>query len=71
MEPTPTTSTPRPSASPVSIALGVATAPIIAAVWTSRAVLASLVELGETSEELFRGDRLPMLFYNDEEEIRR
>ncbi|MDC0834266.1 hypothetical protein CKA32_001570 [Geitlerinema sp. FC II] len=71
MEPTPTTSTPRPSLSPVSIALGVATAPILTAVWTSRTVLAALVELGETSEELFRGDRLPMLFYNDDEEMGR
>ena len=41
--------------------MSVITVPTLATLLLGRAVLAGLHDLGEASEELFRGDRLPTL----------
>ncbi|TVR08748.1 MAG: hypothetical protein EA395_10885 [Phormidium sp. GEM2.Bin31] len=41
--------------------VGVATAPVLAGLWGAQALFESTIALGEASEELFRGDRLPVL----------
>lgn len=41
--------------------LSVSTAPLLLVLVGSRALIATLQELGQTSEEIFRGDRLPVL----------
>ncbi|USR91380.1 hypothetical protein NEA10_01145 [Phormidium yuhuli AB48] len=41
--------------------VGVATAPVLAGLWGAQTLFESTIALGEASEELFRGDRLPIL----------
>lgn len=43
------------------IILGIATAPLLAAIVGGSALSKAVQELGEMSEEIFRGDRLPIL----------
>jgi hypothetical protein len=57
-----------PSASPVSsdrilpgLFLSVTTAPLLLALVGAKAVAVAVRELGELTEEVFRGDRLPLL----------
>ncbi|MDY6937970.1 MAG: hypothetical protein SWY16_09905 [Cyanobacteriota bacterium] len=49
--------TPNPS----SVVLGLATAPILAGLWGSQMLMAWMREVGQVSEEILRGDRLPIL----------
>ena len=44
-----------------TIALSVATFPILAGLMMMKNVGQDLLELGQESEEIFRGDRLPLL----------
>ncbi len=44
-----------------NLLVGVATAPILAGLWGAQALHKSTIALGQASEELFRGDRLPVL----------
>lgn len=44
-----------------NLLLSLATAPLLAGLWGARTLSAIARDLGETSEELFRGDRLPVL----------
>ncbi|HIK55004.1 MAG TPA: hypothetical protein IGS37_07565 [Synechococcales cyanobacterium M55_K2018_004] len=46
---------------PIEIFLSVATIPLLAGLVASRAIAELVKTLGQTSEELFRGDRLPVL----------
>ncbi|MEL7357934.1 MAG: hypothetical protein AAFN40_15365 [Cyanobacteria bacterium J06560_6] len=46
---------------PVPIMVSVATAPLLALLVSGRWVAQGLIEMGTSSEELFRGDRLPTL----------
>lgn len=46
---------------PVSLLLGLATGSVLVGVQMGQSLLATLVELGEMSEEILRGDRLPTL----------
>lgn len=48
---------------PVSpeVLLSLAMGPVLLGVLTGTALLNTLTELGRTSEEVFRGDRLPLL----------
>lgn len=46
---------------PISLMVGLASAPLLIALVSSRAAAHSLIQLGVSSEELFRGDRLPPL----------
>jgi len=43
------------------IAIGLATLPMLAAVLSSQMATRALIELGEHSQELFRGSQLPTL----------
>jgi hypothetical protein len=45
----------------IEVLVGLATAPVLLALIGGRAVALAMQELGEASEELFRGDRLPVL----------
>ncbi len=46
---------------PLIICLSLATAPLLCTLLVAREVAQGLGELGEASEEVFRGDRLPTL----------
>ncbi|MEM8505949.1 MAG: hypothetical protein AAF716_22705 [Cyanobacteria bacterium P01_D01_bin.1] len=46
---------------PIDIAIGLATLPMLAIVISSQLAAHALTQLGDSSEELFRGDRLPTL----------
>jgi hypothetical protein len=50
-----------PSKLSTGLLLSLSTAPFLLLLLGGRALSALLLELGETSEELFRGDRLPVL----------
>ena len=52
---------------PQSLLLQLGTASIIALLITEKAATATLTSLGETSEELFRGERLPILNFPEPE----
>lgn len=47
--------------SPEAVLLGLATFPWVAALTIAKTVEAQLIDLGRASEEVFRGDRLPVL----------
>lgn len=49
------------SAESTALWVSLATAPMLASIWGAQALLNSTVQLGRASEELFRGDRLPIL----------
>jgi hypothetical protein len=58
----PTAPLPVPSVKlPVGILLSLSTAPLLCLLLGGRALAIALRELGLTSEEMFRGDRLPVL----------
>ncbi|BAU42452.1 MULTISPECIES: hypothetical protein [Cyanophyceae] len=46
---------------PEDVLLSVATVPLLAGLVAARAIAQVMVSVGQTSEELFRGDRLPTL----------
>lgn len=46
---------------PSTICLSLVTAPFILGTIAVSSLLTTLIELGEASEEIFRGDRLPLL----------
>lgn len=46
---------------PTNLLLSLGTIPVLAVLIGSKAIGKALIELGQASEELFRGDRLPML----------
>lgn len=46
--------------------VAIATPPILGALASARAIGSALDQLGATSEELFRGDRLPVLHQTEE-----
>jgi hypothetical protein len=54
-------STKSPSHLSTSLLLSLGTAPLLLFLLGSRALAATTQELGQSSEELFRGDRLPIL----------
>lgn len=45
----------------ISILLSAAVGPLLLGIWASKNLAQMLQEAGEASEELFRGDRLPVL----------
>jgi hypothetical protein len=47
------------TATEILVSLG--TVPLLVGILGARAIAATLLELGEASEEIFRGDRLPIL----------
>jgi hypothetical protein len=47
----------------VNVCLSVATIPVLIGFLAIRATAKALGELGEKSEEVFRGDRLPLLHF--------
>ena len=57
------------SNSPISpeTLLGLATAPFLVGFLASRSLTQTLTDLGVASEEIFRGDRLPLLQVRDDE----
>jgi hypothetical protein len=46
---------------PADVVLSMATAPVLFALWGGKVVTTLLQEMGQASEEVFRGDRLPVL----------
>ncbi len=46
---------------PTNLLLSLGTIPVLAVLIAGKAVGKALIELGQASEELFRGDRLPVL----------
>ena len=46
---------------PTDLAVSLASAPLLLTVVVGQALLSQLIQLGVESEELFRGDRLPLL----------
>lgn len=51
----------KPAPSPCTIAVALTTAPLLAGLLAAKAISDTLVNLGQASEEVFRGDRLPVL----------
>jgi len=45
----------------IALSISVVTLPLLGGIVLSRVAMAGLIQLGEASEELFRGDRLPLL----------
>lgn len=54
---------------PQSLLLQIGTASILLLLTVEKATGKTLVALGEKSEELFRGDRLPILDFPDDNEL--
>ena len=50
---------------PPTIALSLATVPFLCGLLVAHTIAQGLGELGEASEEIFRGDRLPILNFPD------
>jgi hypothetical protein len=50
-----------PNKVPTTVLLSVLTAPFLLTVIAIESLSNSLIELGQTSEEVFRGERLPVL----------
>jgi hypothetical protein len=50
-----------PTQLPIGVLLSLSTAPLLCLLLGGRALALALTEIGQTSEELFRGDRLPVL----------
>ncbi|MCT7951551.1 hypothetical protein NG798_17240 [Ancylothrix sp. C2] len=48
---------------PASVLLSLATMPLIVGLWGVKAMGGFLRDLGEASEEVFRGERLPVLHF--------
>lgn len=44
-----------------NVLIGLATVPLLGIILGSRAIAEALQTMGESSEEVFRGDRLPLL----------
>ncbi|QDZ39030.1 hypothetical protein FRE64_03205 [Euhalothece natronophila Z-M001] len=51
------------------LALSLLTVPFLGALFGSRSLLDGLTSLGEASEEIFRGDRLPILHLEQHNDI--
>jgi hypothetical protein len=56
---------------PQSFLLHIGTASIVLLLITEKATVRGLKAIGEASEELFRGDRLPILDFPDDNETKR
>lgn len=54
---------------PIEVVLGVITVPVLGGLVGARSLQQTLIELGKASEELFRGDRLPILQFEQQKEI--
>lgn len=54
---------------PIEVALSVLTVPILGGLVGARSLQQGLINFGEASEELFRGDRLPILHFQQQKEI--
>ena len=54
---------PMPSDSMTSLVIAVTTIPVVALILATRGVARATLEVGQLSEELFRGDRLPILTF--------
>lgn len=54
---------------PTALLLSLGTIPVLALLVGGKAVLQVMREVGEASEEIFRGDRLPILETQDAEKI--
>lgn len=59
--PYPETGSPKPLITPAEVMLGLAIGPMLLGLIASRAVLKTTQAVGQLSEELWRGDRLPPL----------
>jgi hypothetical protein len=53
----------------LELALSLFTAPFLVSLVGARSLQAGLISLGEASEEIFRGDRLPVLHLQQQSEI--
>jgi hypothetical protein len=60
-------STPAPPALSPQIGLSLAALPLLAGLWSVRQLADWLQELGQLGEEIFRGERLPVLNFPPEE----
>lgn len=49
------------SSTPTNLLLSLSTGSVLAGLWCGRAIARTIETLGEASENIFRGDRLPML----------
>lgn len=56
---------------PQSMLLQMGTASIILLLTAQKATSEAFVAIGQASEELFRGDRLPILNFPDDQELKR
>ena len=54
---------------PVSLYLSVATFPVLVGLFAANALAQGLQEMGEASEEIFRGDRLPILNFPESKQL--
>lgn len=52
------------SPNPSEVMLSLATAPFLGGLLISQALIQVLIEFGQASEEMFRGDRLPVLHFS-------
>jgi hypothetical protein len=59
----------QPQQGQVEMALSVLTLPFLAGLVGARSLQESLISIGEASEEVFRGDRLPILHLQQQNEI--
>lgn len=59
----PTSNAPSPAPRSPDLWLSLATVPVLLGVLGGRAMLQAVQELGQLSEEIFRGDRLPLLTF--------
>lgn len=55
---------------PIDVALSLLTIPFLGGLVGARSLQQGLMSLGEVSEELFRGDRLPILHFQQQKETR-
>ncbi|NJN61974.1 MAG: hypothetical protein HC795_10965 [Coleofasciculaceae cyanobacterium RL_1_1] len=54
------------SSTPTNLLLSLATGSMLMGLWCGRAIARTVETLGEASENLFRGDRLPILDFPDQ-----
>ncbi len=54
---------------PTKVLLSLSTAPVLCLLLGGRAVAIALQEIGQLSEEMFRGERLPILKITDSDSI--
>ncbi len=54
----------------IDFAVSALTVPFLGGLVTARSLLKGLITLGEASEEVFRGDRLPIIYLEQQNETK-